>query len=143
MAEKMAERDDAQMYFVGHIPFVPHYDTPDVYVAPGGIEWTLAELQKLKAVLAPTYLWPRHWQEKRKKEQGIKSKSKRENASSDLLLDYMKKEGSPMSSTEISRELNWNVARVRDALNKLHDLGLIEQWGTRNSPIEPQRWIAK
>lgn len=153
--EKMAERDDAEMFFVGKVPFLPHYDKPDVYVAPGGSEWSLAELENLKAMIAPVFLWPRHWQQKRRKEQGYKVKAqvkakvkarpmaKPEIVSADLVLDYLKKEGSPMSSTEIAREMNWSSNRVREALNKLHDMEAIAPWGTRNNRNEPQRWIAK
>jgi len=151
MAEKMAERDDAQMFYVGTVPFLPHYLTPDVYVAPGGSEWSLAELENLKAMIAPVFLWPRHWQQKRRKEQGFKVKAqvkarpmaKPEIASADVVLDYLKKEGSPMSSTEIAREMNWSSNRVREALNKLRDMEAIAPWGTRNNPNEPQRWVLK
>ena len=52
--------DHAYMYYVKDIPWLPHYDKKDVYVAPGGMEKTVEELKKLGGVKTQTVLWPRH-----------------------------------------------------------------------------------
>lgn len=151
--DKFAERDDAQMFFVGKTPFLPHYSLDGVYVAPGGGEWKEDELTAMGGKMVPTFLWPREWQQKRQKALGIKPKGQakdtaatikqKDRPSHDILLDYLRNEGSPMSATEMSRDLGWNVSRVRDALTRLKDFELIKPWGTRATANDPQRWIIK
>lgn len=59
---QMQGLDKTNMYWIKSQPWVPHYVTKDVYVAPGGFEKTERELLDLKATKTPTMLWPRAWQ---------------------------------------------------------------------------------
>lgn len=60
--DPMAVRDYAVIYYIGVQPWLPHYVTPGVFVAPGGYEKTERQLLAAGARKATAYLWPRHWQ---------------------------------------------------------------------------------
>lgn len=56
------EREDMDTFQINDIPFLPHYWKPCVYVAPGGSEYTLAQLQGLGAKKIRRGLWKRDYQ---------------------------------------------------------------------------------
>lgn len=60
--DPMAVRDYAVVYYVGRQPWIPHYVTPGVFVAPGGYERTEQQLFAAGARKGTAYLWPRAWQ---------------------------------------------------------------------------------
>lgn len=152
MADKMAERDTATMFYVGNVPFLPHYLTENVYVAPGGGEWKEDELTAMGGKMVPTFLWPRQWQQQQAKAAGIKPRALvrdnkapkvAEKSSPELLHEMMKSDGTPMSAVEMARELRWTVSRVRDSINILKERELLAPWGTRQNANAPQLWVAK
>ena len=48
-------------YWLGAMPYVPHYRAPGVYVAPGGRERTGDLLKAMGATPEKRYLWVRQW----------------------------------------------------------------------------------
>lgn len=48
-------------YSLNGIPFIPHYRTPGLFVAPGGKTSTETELKARGAMRHDRKLWPRKW----------------------------------------------------------------------------------
>jgi hypothetical protein len=63
-ANRLAEVDHAYMYFVKAMPYLPHYTKKGIFVAPGGLERTEAQILAIGGVKKATTLWPRAWQKK-------------------------------------------------------------------------------
>lgn len=60
--DPMAARDYAVVYYIGRQPWLPHYVTKNVFVAPGGYEKTEQQLLAAGARKSSAYIWPRAWQ---------------------------------------------------------------------------------
>jgi len=144
--DKIADRDGAVMYYLGHCPFLPHYTASEVYVAPNGEELHESALLMRGAKAVPTFLWPRKWQQDNL---GIKVQAqviarpvkRKEKPIIDQVMDKFRVEGCPMSASELAKDLDISVSRIRDAINKLASTREIKPWGSRTNLNQPQRWI--
>lgn len=56
-----AERLQCQTFRLNGLPYIPHYNKPNVFVAPGGLEVSKLALDVLKAQPSTHFLWERTW----------------------------------------------------------------------------------
>ena len=57
----LAKRVPTAMYYYNGLPWVPHYSSGGVYVAPGNRYMTQVQLIARGAQSETVYLWPRGW----------------------------------------------------------------------------------
>jgi hypothetical protein len=57
----VAATDKSYMYYIKSQPWLPHYVTKGVFVAPGGVEKKEIEVQIMGGIKQEVYLWPRYW----------------------------------------------------------------------------------
>jgi len=132
--DNLMGRDVTQVIYVGQHLFVPHYLKPNIFVAPGGVEWLGDELMQRGGKVFSAFLCPRPYFT-------VPRPAHERDGWKEVLRQLQ--DGGPASVTEIAEDLSWSRGRVRHGMKRLAAMGVAEPWGTREGSSDPQRWAAK